>query len=286
MKKMLTLALLASVFYAYGIATVTLKIFPYHQIQTVKNQWLRKSLPLIGRYSDTSGLTRVPTAQVLEPLVFVTYGQSNSINAGQLGYETSNAVYMFLNGSTYKYQDPAVGGTGTNGSVWGRVGDRLVEKGYGRSIVFVSTGWGGASIKDLTFDHPFEFFEKQVKSVISEYGKIDGILFHQGESNHRLDQGSSDYKRDFLTLYTHIETLTDAPVYLSQASICRVGTDETLLDIQDRLIIDNQGILRGPNSDQLSDPKYRLPDYCHFSSAGLDEFAKLWVTAIMKESEL
>ena len=219
------------------------------------------------------------------PLVFVTYGQSNSVNSSQIGYETSENVYMFYDGKTFNYQDPSIGGTGQNGSVWARVGDQLIQKKLTRSVVFAVSGWGGATIEQLTYEHQYSFFQKQLVDVMDEYGKIDGILFHQGESNHSRLFGSTEYESDFMTLVSKIRKLSDAPIYLSQVSLCQSEPDEALLEIQNQIIIKNSGVLRGPNSDVISEPKYRLPDYCHFSSAGLDELSSMWVQSIMSSSE-
>jgi len=294
MKKQSTLLLMILFFYTYGVLTVFLGIFPYEQLRDIKNYVLStdENIPddsnaeYIGRNVDVTGLINAPTETIKEPLVFITYGQSNSVNSGQLGYETSEDVYMFLNGETYKYHDPALGGTGGNGSVWGRVGDQLIQNNVTNSVVFVNTGWGGATLNILTNTGAYIFFDEQLRSVMDEYGKIDGILFHQGESNHQHKGGSSEYESDFLTLLSNIRNLTDAPFYLSQVSLCQNNQDELLLKIQDKLIREYKGVLRGPNSDLLFDPKFRLPDYCHFSKAGLDELSRMWLESIMDKSEI
>ena len=256
-----------------------------------------------NRDINLNGLIEIPTARIAgnqifrwitniigfqnkDPLIFMTYGQSNSVNQSEKGYETVEDVYMFLDGRTYKYQDPALGGTGGNGSVWGRVGDQLIQNNITNKVVFVNTGWSGASIHNLTYNHQYVFFEEQLKSVLETFGRIDGILFHQGETNHQRQSGSDGYNNDFLTLLTNIRKLTDAPVYLSQVSLCQSKSDKTLLQIQDTLIKKNKGIFRGPNSDILSDPKFRLPDYCHFSLEGLDELSKMWFESIVNKSEI
>lgn len=159
-------------------------------------------------------------------------------------------------------------------------------------MFFTTTGWGGASIEELTYRHQYDFFQSQLQMTLNRFGKIDGILFHQGKSNHSSNhkseygKGSSEsYKKDSLILVQKVRGVTDAPIYLSQASLCKSSSDKILLDIQDEIIREEQGVLRGPNSDLLDDRRYRLPDYCHFSSAGLDELSKMWVESIIKSSE-
>jgi hypothetical protein len=42
----------------------------------------------------------------------MTYGQSDSANNSQFGYAVTGKVYQYFNKSLYKYEDPALGGTG------------------------------------------------------------------------------------------------------------------------------------------------------------------------------
>ena len=43
-----------------------------------------------------------------------------------ISYAVQGAVYNFLDGKVYAYEDPALGGEGFGGSVWGIVGDGLI----------------------------------------------------------------------------------------------------------------------------------------------------------------
>ena len=62
-------------------------------------------------------------------------------------------------------------------------------------------------------------------------------------------------------------------------------TDPKLLANQNKIIVTMEGVFRGPNTDLLNDPKYRLPDRCHFSMLGFDRFSDLWVSRILDPSE-
>lgn len=270
--------------YGYGLLTVTAKVFPFEQIQTVKHALV--GIPDI-RMVETGRYTVAEDAEEHEDrLVLVTYGQSNAVNTGQLGYEVKHPVYMVFDGDAYNYADPALGGTGVNASVWGRVGDNLVDQGITSSVFFVNTGWGAASIWDLGEGHRFDFFADQIRQAQARYGKIDGILMHHGERNHHMMEGSDTYRDGFQVFNDRVRALTDAPIYLSQVSYCGVRkVDETLLSIQDRIIREVDGVLRGPNSDLLLEVQYRLPDQCHFSARGLDVLAEMWTDSVTISSE-
>ena len=89
-----------------------------------------------------------------------------------------------MNGKIYKYKDPVIGAGGMSGSVWGKVGDGLIEDlGYD-SVVFASVGVGGASLKELVYGSNFDFFKNKLIELKNVFSEIDGILFQQGETNH------------------------------------------------------------------------------------------------------
>ena len=262
-----------------------LQIFPFDQLLAIKQLVFKSDREDGDRILDVSNFQEVAYSDLKNPLVYVTYGQSNATNSGQLGYESTGDVYMSYDGRVYRYQDPSLGGTGFHASVWGRVGDLLSRRMNNRSIVFVNAAWGGATLEELTHQKQYDFFEQQFTSALEVFGRIDGVLFHQGENDHARYKRSTDYESTFLELLGKINALQVTPVYLSQASICDSPVDQDLLNTQNKIIMDQDGVLRGPNTDTLTDPKYRLPDNCHFSSAGLDEMARMWVAAILNSSE-
>jgi hypothetical protein len=278
------LILLLPAAFAYGALTVKDKVFPYTQLQQLRRAVF--GMPEM-RIVTTEQFQKLDNPEAYEDrMVFVTYGQSNSANTGQFGYDVKHPVFMVYNGEAYAYADPALGGTGNHGSVWGRVGDMLVDRGITASVFFVNTGWGGASVEVLADGHQFDFFEDQLRQAQARYGRIDGILIHQGERNHVKMEGSETYKEGLRRLNARIDGLTDAPVYLAQVSYCgERKVDQVLLDRQDESIREVEGVLRGPNSDLLIDDQYRLPDRCHFSARGLDALADMWTGSIIESSE-
>ena len=287
---LLPLALLPPVFY-YGVLTGQDQIFPYDELQEIKHMISMEDVLAI-RNTDASGLVKLASPDAYpDRLVFLTYGQSNAANTGQLGYEVKQPVFMVSDGIAYRYADPSIGTTGENATAWGRVGDRLVADGAADAVFFVNVAWGGASMDELASGHAYDYLESQLRQALRTFGRIDGVLIHHGERNNaRIPDkdalGAASYIAPFLRLREKIGKLTDAPIYLSQVSYCADrGVDQDLLDVQDDLIRTVDGVLRGVNSDVLVDVKYRLPDGCHFSAAGLDALADQWVTAIKAKSE-
>jgi hypothetical protein len=217
--------------------------------------------------------------------IFITYGQSNSCNSGEIGYSVINEVFQFYNDSTYLYEDPSLGGTKIYGSVWGMVGDKLIENEIYDQVVFSMTGYGGKTIGELSHGHYYEYFIVNYCQLLKKFGRVDGILFHQGESNRWSE--NQQYYNEFELFYNKIKNDgICSPFYLSLVSYCGDGVDLTLLNIQNDIIINFENILRGPNTDLLIKPQYRLSDNCHFSLLGYQHFSDMWVDCIINKSEL
>ena len=246
------------------------------------------------RYNKTSDKVYKKIDPLLNTGVFISYGQSNSENCGEIGYYVVNEVFQFFNDSTFVYSDPSLGGICRDsfggGSVWGLVGDKLIEEKTFGQVVFSMNGWGGTTMKELGEGELYSYFKKNYFSLIENFGKVDGILFHQGESNHKNLEGNDNYYEEFHKFYRRMnrDGIT-AKFYLSKTSYCDegrgYGIDENLLNIQDKIITDFNNVFRGPNTDELISSKDRLQDQCHFSLFGYNKFAELWVKAISDESE-
>lgn len=219
-------------------------------------------------------------------LVFITFGQSNSANSGRMekSLKNWNNVYMSYKGNIYDYADPSIGAEGFGASVWGLLGKEILLESEGKikNVFFTNTGVGGISIEGLISDENdfLKYFLNEFRYTLDRFGKIDGVLFHQGESNNRkIDQ----YYDSFLTLQDSINNIRKVPIFLSQASYCDSIVNENLLKIQNSLIKNREMVFRGPNSDVLGS-NYRY-DNCHFNSDGLVKLSKLWYQSIFLRLE-
>jgi len=194
-------------------------------------------------------------------------------------------VFQFYNDLTYLYEDPSLGGPGTGGSVWGMLGDKLIENEIYDQVVFSITGFPSKTIEELSKNEYYEYFIGNYSQLLKRFGRVDGILFHQGESNRWTE--NQQYYNEFELFYNKLENDgICSPFYLSLVSYCGDGVDSTLLNIQNNIIIDFENILRGPNTDLLIEPQYRLTDNCHFSLLGYQQFSDMWVNCIINKSEI
>lgn len=270
--------------FIFGLSSGHYKHFPFYSIQKIKHGVNTVSrFTWGGRNLNIEFYSKKLIDRSKKTGIYITYGQSNSANSGEYGYIVKNDVFQFILGETFVYEDPSLGATGSGGSVWGMVGDKLIEKNIYEQVVFANSAWSNKTIEDLKSGHEFEYLINNYNSLIKKFGRVDGILFHQGESDNN-DMGVKNYYKNFVEL---IESLKQEgvfiPIYLSRASLCGNNSiNKDLTNIQNQLINDFDIIKKGPDTDLLILKSERLNGYCHFSLEGYQKFSDMWVQSIFE----
>lgn len=267
MKKFLKFSFLLTAFFAIFGSSYRIFLKPY-----ILNY---------GRVNDVSLYHNVSITDLdlTDTAVFVVFGQSNAVNDGEIGYKVSSDVFMSFDRKLYDYQDPSLGGTGSGGSVWGMVGDKLIEEGEFKSVVFFVAGKGGASIARLSKFPNYDYFISQYINAYSIFGKVDAVLFQQGESDRNK---SETYEKNFTKLLENMRSDgVSAPLFIARTSFCYGESSRELIAVQNKLI-EMHNLKKGPNTDSLNANDDRLEDNCHFSLSGLDKLSSLWVRYILK----
>ena len=81
---------------SFSISTFIFKNYPYNFLYTVYVKTKKiKNISYNGRNLDVSQLTKVQLDVSNNTGIFLTYGQSNSANAGEPGYNPFFEVYQF-----------------------------------------------------------------------------------------------------------------------------------------------------------------------------------------------
>ena len=237
------------------------------------------ALPLKRRAEPISRLGDVRLERMMVALVF---GQSNAANSGETRYNPGGGVYNFYRGQLYRAKDPLLGATGRGGSVWTRLGDKLIAAGYYDAVVFVPLGVGNTPLARWTLGGDLHGGVLQaVREVQAQGLTFTHLLWHQGES----DRGTraDAYREMFLAMLASLRSEgVDAPIYVSVATRCyQLGPNEGVRRAQRELVDPTRNIYAGPDTDALG-RRYRY-DGCHFSTEGLGRFAELWLTALEPE---
>jgi len=231
-----------------------------------------------GAYAQTPTPTRPGRPRVMVALVF---GQSNAGNWGESRRVAAPRVFNFFRGRYERARDPLPGANGDGGSVWTRLGDKLIAARLYDRVVFVPASigateiaqWapGGALHKDLL---------RNVREARQARLVFTHLLWHQGESDAALGTSAREYQRQFLAMLSAIRALgVDAPVFVAVATRCgQYPPNEVIRAAQLGLVNPALGIFAGPDTDQLG-PEYRH-DGCHFSDRGLDAHAEMWLQVI------
>lgn len=212
-------------------------------------------------------------------MVALVFGQSNAANSGETRYSSKERVYNFYGGKLYRARDPLLGATGRGGSVWTRLGDRLIAAGHYDAVVFIPLGVGGSALARWTVGGDLHAgVLRAVREVQARGLTLTHLLWHQGES----DTGTTAeaYKAMFLAMLASIRNEgVDAPIYVSVTTRChQQGPNEAVRRAQRDLANPLHNIYAGPDTDILG-AHYRYDD-CHFSTAGLGRFAELWLNAL------
>lgn len=249
-----------------------------------KNLFFHSSIIELKRDIDKSVFTEANIQDLKNPSVYITYGQSNSANYGQIGYKVTKNTYMYFENKIYKYEDPSLGATGNNGSVWGRVGDYLISNNFSNSVIFFNAGYGGSTIDKLLYGKRYDYFINNIVEAKKKFNKINAILIMQGEANHEEYYGSKKYIDQYNTLINLIKIHTDAPIIISLSSFCNNYIDKNLINKQKDVIKMHANVYEGPYTDSLIEKTYRLPDLCHMSEKGFDTLAKMWGDSIINNT--
>ena len=231
--------------------------------------------------------------------VYLVNGQSNSVNASKYSdtrtFNNQDKVHVFYKGKTYNMENPLAGSEGKTDCVWKLLGEKMIEDNKHDHVVFAITGCGGACTKAL-LKHKKKF-AKVYKDLIKKYDEIDGILYHQGESDSGLHKikntndeneiRSSEYYKDFNTLMKPMvdNGYAKNKIYVSRVTMgCKYLNKKNINKNKKNIILDPmlgaiQDVLRdeynaGPNTDTIGlIDRY---DNCHFNDEGLNKHAKLW----------
>ena len=217
-------------------------------------------------------------------LVFISFGQSNSGNHGNILHVPSKLVQVHFNGNCYHAKDPLPGASGLGGSVWSRFADLVIESKTFQKVIIKNISEGGSSVKDWV---PNGKYYSRLVNAISDLKarglEISYILWHQGEQDaHKMHP--NQYKNYFLMIAKKIKKqLGEVPIYVAVTTYCNeIGLDTEIQNAQRQLSSEHSFIKAGPNTDLFIEESDRF-DGCHFSEQGMKKTAKAWFSALQAQ---
>jgi len=220
--------------------------------------------------------------------VVLTFGQSNAANAGEERYAARGAVHVFniFDMKFYRAVDPLPGASHDGGSVWGRVGDKLIDAGIAKSVLIVPIAFGATYIKDWA---PGGHHHRRLLFALHRLKlagiEINMLCWHQGEADaNHTGMSGAEYCAQFQTMLRALrDAAVKAPVYVALATLCEGDPHpyQNAVEIrrgQRKVISIRDQVLPGPDTDLIGIEHRR--DGCHFSASGQELAAQAWFKAI------
>ncbi|MDX1735609.1 MAG: sialate O-acetylesterase, partial [Halioglobus sp.] len=175
--------------------------------------------PLTCGFRDTTARVEVDCAdyQGQGAAVLMTFGQSNSANAGRDRYFPVGPVANFNihDGRCYRAEDPLLGPDGPGGSVWGVLADKLIAAGHYDRVLLVPFGIGGSALAEWqngAYLHPI--LQRATRAVRDADIVPTHVLWHQGEADADDATPEAEYFAMFESLVALLrEYGIAAPVY-------------------------------------------------------------------------
>jgi len=210
-------------------------------------------------------------------MVILTFGQSQAANNGESKYSSKENVYNYYNGKFYTAVDPLKGATGKRGSVWTRLGDKIIEQGLCDRVLFVPVAYGASGIESWSPDG--QFYSRITNAIdgLRKYNlEVTHMFWSQGsyDSWQHTPEAAENYKAEFMEIVNGIRSYgVTAPIYVSVETYSYGNYDSLIQQAQRDLVNMDAKIYPGPNNDEITERW----DGVHFSNKGLDKLANLWL---------
>lgn len=251
---------------------------------------------VVGVGRIVSHLNRPPVHEPILPLPIPDYetcfgvlaiGQSNAANHGCCRGRAGIQIYALHEDNYYTAVDPMPGGSGSGGSVWTRLGPRLLEKPGVESVVFACVAQGSSSVESwVRQGSNFWRIESALQSFSSNNVKISVVVWHQGETESwsRHSDGYF-YQEKLKEVILSLRSLgIDAPIFVCQTSRDGEGTTNEAIRLAQASVWNKaDNVFAGADTDSLGE-RYRS-DGVHFNSRGLERFAELLEEAFQRCSD-
>lgn len=216
-------------------------------------------------------------------LVVVVLGQSNAANYGSAPRYAGPGVYVFAADKLYAARDPLPGGDGDGGSIWTRLGSRLIASGAYDAVVFAVVARGSRQVDDFIMGGTeFTRMEESFAQLAHANLAPTAILWQQGET-----EGSNPvanglrYHAALADIAAACHRKFPAALFLvAQSTRLAATPSNESIRLAQASIAKMPGCAAGPDLDALDDA-FRS-DGTHFNDRGLSAAADLWMEALSR----
>jgi hypothetical protein len=215
--------------------------------------------------------------------VILALGQSNITNWHNAIYTPTNAlvhqIYIY-NGGVYSLADPVVGidGPPTQGTLLGRLGDKLINASKYARVVFVPIGVGGSSVTDWAvgggLNHRIGVGVARAKSLGFTFTHI---MWMQGEVDSVNAMPQATYTTNLNSVISTVTGLGVTATFWIALETWENGglpAGSAAIRAAQAAPVNGTTVKQGPDLDTL-DGTNRW-DLAHFNATGSDAAAGLW----------
>jgi Carbohydrate esterase, sialic acid-specific acetylesterase len=217
---------------------------------------------------------RVPGSEV-----WLALGQSNAANSAEVRYRGAPGVWAFDGRRCVAASDPLRGASGTAGSLWVPLANRVVADGGASAVLIVSRAEGTTAIIDwLPGGTLFGRAVAAVAGVERAGLRVSRVLWQQGEADAIIGTSAKSYAERLGQVTGALHRITGAPVHVAVSGWCG---DYYAPDVRaaQRAAARRVSVRAGPDTDLVAGRR----ELCHFDAAGQIEAAGLWRKALAFE---
>ncbi|MEE9445724.1 MAG: sialate O-acetylesterase [Cocleimonas sp.] len=212
--------------------------------------------------------------KIPKKMVAICMGQSNAANHGDIKMVAPNAVKVLKGLELVRASDPLPGASGDGGSVWTRLGSKLIARDVCDEVVFIPIAVDGAAVADWSPNGKYfqVFLDACVRAHHAEL-EVTHVFWHQGEKDTALRSGYGYYLGHLTKIVSSIGfELPFAQIIVCVASY-RLGELNEDVRLAQKKMAEKKGVICGPDTDNIG-RQWRYDDL-HFNEEGQQKFSDL-----------
>lgn len=196
--------------------------------------------------------------------------------------------FSIYDGGCYVYRDPPLGTSCVMpapgpGCPIGRIGDKILAQNKAERVITVPICIGGTSIAQWLSDPaiaPRIGVAGRRLAAAGLLSSVTAICWQQGESDQYFGTTQADYASRLAALIAAFRSAGFAcPILIAQTTWFGGTTSAAIRTAQAAAVNNATGIYAGPDTDTLTATS-RQADNTHWTDAGSDSLASLWVDAL------
>lgn len=259
--------------FVYGVVAYKWTLFPYPQLRdfyVVNFKPAPEPQPWRTDFFENTKNRQRVNCPSEDALVFLAMGQAGSANyiSSFAERDEQRRAYQLFNGECYLIEDPMLGATGTQGSLWSSLAQDISAS-TGQNVVFITTGVGGSSLADWIRDDSvyFERTKHQIDLAKNRGYRVKLAFWYNGAREAELGTTANEYVERFNQLIEKFDLLLNDGAsnqwVVFQTSKCWSDGSPRVLRGQELAAKTNERVILGPNTDAYDD-RNRY-DGCHLN---------------------